>query len=70
MTLPYWLKLVRSGSSFSAYQSTNGTSWTQVGSTTTITMTDPIYVGLQINNNGDNSTLCSATFDNVTVTQP
>ncbi|MBN1311847.1 MAG: DUF4832 domain-containing protein, partial [Anaerolineae bacterium] len=29
---PYWVRLVRSGNTFTGYRSTNGTSWTQVGS--------------------------------------
>ncbi|PYV39521.1 MAG: hypothetical protein DMG06_22945, partial [Acidobacteria bacterium] len=34
VTAPYWLKLVRSGNSFSAYQSSNGTSWALMGTDT------------------------------------
>src|SRR5262249_26785234 len=36
--LPYWVKLTRSGSSFSGYISAEGGSWVQVGSTKTISM--------------------------------
>lgn len=45
-TTPRWLRLVRSGNTFSAYRSTNGTSWTQVGSNTNITMGTTVYVGV------------------------
>ncbi len=45
---PRWLRLQRSGNTFSAYRSTNGTSWTQVGSNTSITMGTTVYVGLAV----------------------
>jgi hypothetical protein len=56
---------VRSGSSFSAYVSTNGTTWTLVG-TDTIGMGSTIYVGVAVGSH-TNATLCTATFDNVAV---
>ena len=62
-----WVRLVRSGSSFTAYQSANGTSWTQVGTTQTISMTSTVYVGLAVSSVND-GVLCTATFDNVQVT--
>ena len=34
----YWLKLTRSGDTFSSYQSVDGQNWVQVGSSQTITM--------------------------------
>ena len=40
-----WLKLTRSGSTITAYSSADGTTWTQVG-TTTISLTDPVTIGL------------------------
>jgi hypothetical protein len=46
LTQPYWLKLIRSGSSFSAYASPDGATWTQVGSAVTISMGTGVYVGL------------------------
>ena len=66
---PYWVKLVRSSNTLSAYKSTNGTSWTQVGSNTTVTMTDPIYIGLAVTS-GSTSATATATFDNVSITSP
>jgi len=33
--LPYWVKLVRSGSTFSSYSSYNGITWTQIGASQT-----------------------------------
>jgi hypothetical protein len=63
---PYWVKLTRSGSNFSGYTSADGSSWTQVGSTQTITMAQSVYVGLAVES-GSASSLATATFDNVSV---
>src|SRR6266568_3918458 len=65
-TLPYWLKLARSGSSFSAYSSYDGANWTQIGTTQTITMTTNVYIGLAVSSQ-NTSALATATFDNVSV---
>ncbi len=64
---PYWAKLVRSGNTFSAYTSVNGTTWVQLGTTQTITMAQNAYVGLFVTSGGNNS-ISTATFDNVSVT--
>ena len=61
--LPYWVELVRSGSTFTAYTSLNGLYWTQLGSQT-ITMATNAYVGLVVSSE-NNSSLATATFDNV-----
>src|SRR6266566_7714986 len=66
-TLPYWLKVVRSGNTFSSYTSPNGVNWTQLGSSPTITMATNVEVGLAVAS-GSSSTLATATFDNVSVT--
>ncbi len=66
-TLPYWLKVVRSVNQFSAYVSSNGSSWTQVGTTQTFTTAETVYVGLGATS-GSTSTLSTVTFDNVSVT--
>ncbi len=64
LVAPYWIKLVRSGNSFTAYRSANGTSWTQQGSPQTISMGSTVYVGLAVTAH-NNSALCTATFDHV-----
>lgn len=66
---PYWVRLQRTGNTLKAYRSTNGTSWTQVGSSTTVTMTNPIQIGL-VTTSGVKGTLNTATLDNVTITSP
>ena len=66
---PWWVRMVRTGNTLKAYKSTNGTTWTQVGSNTTVTMTNPVQVGLVVAS-GNTSNANTATIDNVTVTQP
>ncbi len=61
---PYWVKLVRSGNTFTGYGSANGNTWTQVGSTT-LTNISTAYIGLAVTAH-NNSDLCRATFDHVT----
>src|SRR6516164_4779783 len=67
VNLPYWVKVVRSGSTFSGYASVDGVNWTQVGTTQTITMAQNVYIGLAATSNSNNSTTETATFDNVSV---
>ena len=66
---PEWVKVVRSGSNLTGYISTDGSTWTQLGTTQSISMTDPVYVGLVVCSHVS-GTLCTATFDNVSVTTP
>ena len=68
-TPPNWLKLVRSGNVFSMYGSTNGTTWTQLGTSQTVTMVPNVYVGLAVSNR-NTSSLATATFDNLSLTTP
>jgi len=65
--VPYWLKVVRSGSVFQAFYSANGSTWTQLGTNQTIAMASTIYVGLALTSHNSGS-LCTATFDNVAIT--
>jgi uncharacterized protein YceK len=66
VTLPYWVKVTRSGSIFSSYTSSDGVNWTQLGTIQTILMAQNVYVGLAVDS-GNNSALATATFDNVSV---
>jgi glucuronoarabinoxylan endo-1,4-beta-xylanase len=63
ISAPYWVKLTRSGNTFTGYCSPDGTNWTQQG-TATFTMASTAYVGLAVTAR-NNSSLCAATFDNV-----
>lgn len=65
--LPRWLKLIRSGNSFSAFLSADGTTWTQVHTTQTIAMPETVYVGIVALRNGTSTETATATFDNVSV---
>jgi fibronectin type 3 domain-containing protein len=72
LVAPCWVKLVQSGSTFTGYYSTNGVSWTQLG-TTTVSMGGAEYVGMAVcaNDNGTGNfsnpatTTFTATFDSV-----
>ncbi|HSX34436.1 MAG TPA: Ig-like domain-containing protein [Candidatus Saccharimonadales bacterium] len=65
-TVPYWLRLVRSGNTITASKSTNGTTWTSMGSAS-ITMGSTVYIGLAVTSHA-NGTLGTATFDNISFT--
>ncbi|MEI2688265.1 MAG: sugar-binding protein [Anaerolineae bacterium] len=62
---PVWVRLVRSGNTFTSYRSTNGTTWTTISSRT-ISMGSTVYVGLAVTSH-NNSALSTVTFTNVTV---
>jgi uncharacterized repeat protein (TIGR03806 family) len=64
-TVPYWVKLVRSGNLFTGYSSSDGNSWLQVASAT-ITLANPVYVGLAVSAH-NNTVLNTSTLDNVQV---
>ena len=65
--IPVWVRLVRSGNQFSASYSSNGTSWTQVGTTQSVTMATNAQAGLAVTSH-TNGTLCTSVFSNVSVT--
>ena len=53
---PAYIRLVRSGSSFSGYQSADGINWTLVGTSTLSSMPNSFYVGMAV---------CSYSFGNL-----
>jgi fibronectin type 3 domain-containing protein len=61
-----WIRLVRVGNTITASKSTNGTTWTTIGSAT-VTMASSCYVGLAVSS-GSTTTLNTSIFDNVTAT--
>jgi hypothetical protein len=63
-----WLKLTRSGSTITAYSSTDGISWTPVG-TATLAMADPVTIGI-FTCSHNAAAVCSAIIDNVNVAPP
>ncbi len=66
---PYWVRITKTNNTFAAYRSANGSTWTQIGTNQTITMTGTLYIGLAVTSNNTGQ-LCTGVFDNVTVTVP
>lgn len=70
---PVWIRLVRSGTSISTYRSANGSSWTQIGTTQTLSLTDPVVIGF-VGAAGYTSAVdhvaAFAHFSDVTLSQP
>jgi hypothetical protein len=62
-----WLRLTRSGNTFTAFHSPNGTTWTQVGAAQTITMGTDVRIGLCVTSH-NTAALGTAVFDNITIT--
>jgi uncharacterized repeat protein (TIGR03806 family) len=63
VSAPYWVRLTRAGSTFTAYASANGSTWTLIGNDT-ITMASNVFIGLAVTAH-NNSALNSSTLDNV-----
>jgi hypothetical protein len=64
-TPPHWVKLVRSGDTFSAYRSTNGVTWTLYpASPVVVPMSANVFVGMVMTSN-DDGVLGTAVLDNV-----
>jgi len=62
---PNWIRLTRTNNIFAAYWSADGNAWTQIGSSTTISMTNAAYVGLAVCSHSA-GVLNTSVFDNVT----
>jgi regulation of enolase protein 1 (concanavalin A-like superfamily) len=67
--IPYWVRLTRSGNSFTGYRSSDGVTWTQIGSTVTLSMSSTVYVGLAVTSHASD-TLNTSLFSHVSVTAP
>jgi regulation of enolase protein 1 (concanavalin A-like superfamily) len=64
---PYWVRLQRHGTQLTASQSSNGVTWTTIG---TMTLAAPtIYVGLAVAS-ADANRLATGVIDNVVITPP
>ncbi len=64
---PYYVKLTRAGSTFTASKSTNGSTWTTIGSDT-ISMGSTIYVGVAVSSHVYGN-LATASFGSTAVTK-
>ena len=60
---PYWVRIVRQGTSLIGYYSSNGTNWTAHNSVA-ISMAQNVYIGLCLTSHSG-GVLCTAQFDNV-----
>ena len=72
LTAPYWVKLTRTGNTFTAQRSADGVTWASMGtdptaSTVTITMANDVYVGLAVTSHLAGA-VCGARFSNVAAT--
>jgi beta-glucanase (GH16 family) len=63
---PIWLELVRNGNVFYGYDSTNGTTWTQIGTSETIAMSSTVQAGLADSSNNP-SEIGTDTFSNLSI---
>ena len=66
--VPGWVRLVRSGNVFTGFWSTDGVTFTQVGSVTAV-MNATIWVGLAVTSH-NTAAVAAAEFDSVSLTQP
>jgi regulation of enolase protein 1 (concanavalin A-like superfamily) len=66
LTAPIWVKLARSGTTFSAYYSADGNSWTQVGTSQSLSLNSSCLAGLAVTAH-NNSATNTSTFTNVSV---
>lgn len=69
LTAPYWVRLVRSGNTFSAYYSPNGSTWTALGTPQTIAMASDTQVGLVISS-WKTTALVTSPVSNLSITTP
>ena len=68
--LPRFVRLKRTGNSFTAAHSLDGLTWTTQGSAQTIAMPDPVYVGLAATSASTTaSTTVTAAFDSFSLTR-
>ncbi len=63
---PYWVKLVRTGSSIAGSISTDGVNFTSVGSLNVTLTNSTVYIGLAVTSQ-NNGAVSTATFNNVIV---
>jgi autotransporter-associated beta strand protein len=67
LVAPYWVRLNRTGNSFSAYYSSNGSTWTQLSNNKTISMAASTSIGTAITS-GTTSAFATGVLTNETVT--
>ncbi len=65
--MPYWLKLERKGETITGYESPDGKTWSQTG-TTTLKLPETVFIGL-VASSHQKETLCTVPFDNIAITR-
>jgi hypothetical protein len=63
---PYWVRLKRTGNSFTAQRSEDGITWINVGSAVTIPMSGTVYTGFAVTSHTAD-VLCAATFSGIQI---
>ncbi|MDI1352425.1 MAG: BNR-4 repeat-containing protein, partial [bacterium] len=66
-SVPYWLKIMRTGDLFTTYISADDINWTKIQSIS-VPMNKEIYIGLAVVSNGHKWYSETATYDNVSAT--
>lgn len=66
LSAPYWVRIKRSGDTFTSFISRDRAIWIQQGLAQTISMGKNVYIGLAVTSHS-NYVLCRAEFDNVTI---
>jgi hypothetical protein len=61
-TAGYWIRLVRQGNVFTAFDSADGVTWSQVGDPIVVDMASNVFIGLALTGNNDTQ-LATAVFD-------
>jgi hypothetical protein len=65
ISLPTFVKIVRQGDTFTGYILMYG-EWQQEGDSTTVVMTDPVYIGLAVTSHEDDE-MTTCTLDSVSI---
>jgi hypothetical protein len=66
ITAPQWVRLTRTGNTFTGEYSANGNSWTTLGAPLSIPMSADVYIGLCLTSHNVDAT-CTAEFSNVSL---
>jgi regulation of enolase protein 1 (concanavalin A-like superfamily) len=69
LSTPYWVRLIRTGTTITGYVSSDDVNWSSQGSVSIPTLGATVDFGLAVTAH-NNSALCTATFSNVTLTTP
>lgn len=63
---PGWIRLVRQSDTLTGYKSTDGATWTQIGTVNLSSLAGQVFIGIAVTSH-NNTILATDTFDNVTI---